>query len=142
MMTLCLIKDGIFIDSDSSKEGYPYPAVECQEVAADGVEAGPQPGIDAPFAAVGTVECFTAFSIETDDSSLHILQFAILGTEVPVASQRHIIAFDADDSVKYKMLRGDFCQYGVAHFGICGFGEQCLVAPVFQKGAHAESFKP
>ena len=88
MMTLCRIKDGIFyfLDSDSSKEGYPYPAVECKEVAADGVEASPQPGIDAPFAAVGMVERFTAFAIETDNSSLHILQFAILGTEVSVAS--------------------------------------------------------
>ena len=39
------------------------------------------------------------------------------------------------------MLGANFGKYGVTDLGINGLGEKCLIASVFQKGSHAETFQ-
>ena len=71
----------------------------------------------------------------------YVCQRTLLGAEIAVAAQRHLVAVDIHDAVQHVRLRTYLCQHSVAatHGGV--FAEYRFVASVFEERAHAEAFQ-
>jgi len=108
-----------------------------QQIAADGVEACPQPRIDAPFPAVGGIELFPALAIEAQGCGLDITKLTGLAGQVAVATEGDLLSVDGNDPVEHEVAGQYLSQHHVAHTGGTGSYEERLVALVFQEGTHA-----
>ena len=67
-----------------------------------------------PFQAAGAVKPVAALAIEPQCLSLHVAQSAGLCAYVAVASQRHLVALDADDAMQYEVSFGYLGQNSIA----------------------------
>ena len=114
-------------------------AVDGQQYASGEWPLGPQGRVVAPAPVVGGVGLVLAY--EVLGGAHDVADVALLcASDVAVALEGHLVAFDAYDTVVYIFSGSNLCQHGIAHLRSAGgAGEHNLVAAVFEEGAHAEA---
>ena len=90
---------------------------------------------------IGAVESGSALAVESYDSCFHIAHLTVLVAQITVATKHHIVAVNLYDSVKNEVQRIGLGKHRVAHLGVHGLCEQCLVAPVLEERPHAEALQ-
>lgn len=124
---------------DASSPGGWQSAVDGQQYASGEWPLRPQGRVVAPAPAVGRVGLVLAY--EVLGGAHDVADVALLcASDVAVALEGYLVAFDAYDAMEYIFPRGNLGQHGIAHLRRAGgTGEHNLVAAVFEEGAHTEA---
>ena len=90
--------------------------MECEEqITTDWQKTGPPPGVNTPLTAIGAVELFPSFAVETNSCGLHVTEPAVLSSQVSVATQGDMIALDLNNAMQDVVLGGYLSQDGITY---------------------------